>query len=256
VTGGADSAGLWPLVPAAAAVDAETVVRALELGSGGREGRPHTVAVMIATVDGRTTVDGRSVGLGCPADRALFRAVRAEADAMLVGAPTLAAERYARLIDTERRAARARKGRAPHPLVVTVSRRLDLDLGAIPVLREPGVDALVFTEADASGDLDEGPALHQMAPGTLTLTGVLEHLARAHGVRSVTCEGGPTLLARLVAEDCLDDLLLTVAPVLLGSVPAAPTLLGPVGLPVPAPLVLADVHRAGEHVFLHYTRRG
>ena len=49
---------------------------------------------MVATVDGATAVDGRSGGLGGPADKGVFGAIRAVADVILVGAGTVRAERY------------------------------------------------------------------------------------------------------------------------------------------------------------------
>ena len=64
------------------------------------------------------------------------------------------------------------------------------------------------------------------------------------------CEGGPTLLRRLVADGGLDDLLLTVSPLLAAG--AAPTILDGAPLADPARLALRDVHRADDHVFLHY----
>jgi riboflavin biosynthesis pyrimidine reductase len=72
----------------------------------------------------------------------------------------------------------------------------------------------------------------------------------ARGVRGVLCEGGPTLLRELIAHGGLDDLLLTVAPLVVGG--DAPTILAGAALPAPAALALREVHRAGEHLFLHY----
>ena len=188
----------------------------------------------------------------------MLRTLRAAADAILVGSVTLAAERYANLLDPGQREARALAGRSAHPLVATISRRLDLDQGAIPVLGEPGVDAVIFTEAASADPRGErgGVALHPMQPGTLTATRVLDELAAGHAVQSVVCEGGPALLARLVAENCLDDLLLTVSPLLAGGEPGTPAVLGSIGHAGPVRLALRSVHRAGDHLFLHYARDG
>jgi riboflavin biosynthesis pyrimidine reductase len=83
-------------------------------------------------------------------------------------------------------------------------------------------------------------------------TAVLEHLRRVRGVRSVTCEGGPRLLRALLAEDCVDDLLLTVAPLLVAG--DGPASLGGPQLAPPARMELAGVHRADDHLFLRYVR--
>jgi riboflavin biosynthesis pyrimidine reductase len=66
----------------------------------------------------------------------------------------------------------------------------------------------------------------------------------------VLCEGGPTLLREVVAGGCLDDLVLTVAPLLVAG--DAPRIVEGPELPEPARLHLREVHRAGDHVFLHY----
>jgi riboflavin biosynthesis pyrimidine reductase len=232
-------------------------VRDLVAGLGldapvGAGGRPRVVADMVASVDGRASVEGRSVALGHPADRALLRELRTAADAILVGTGTLGAERYADLLDDEQRARRAADGRPEHPIVATVSRRLALPLDAAPVLTEAGVRVVAFTESDAPAP-DVAPAsldVVRFAPGTLTLVGCLEALA-ARGVRGVLCEGGPSLLRLLVAEGALDDALLTVAPLLVAG--QAPSILEGDALgPAPAALALREVHRADDHLFLHY----
>jgi riboflavin biosynthesis pyrimidine reductase len=211
--------------------------------------RPRVVAAMIASADGRAAVQGRSVALGHPDDRALLRELRTAADAILVGSATLAAERYANLLDPDQRARRAGQGRPEHPLVVTVSRRLDLPL-EVPLLHEAGVPVLVFTEADRPAPRVEADLeVRRTAPGTLTLLGVLAALGE-RGVRGVLCEGGPRLLRRLVAEDGLDDLLLTVSPLLVAG--DAPSILSGDGLQPPVRLALREIHRADDHVFLHY----
>ena len=236
----------------------------LELAS-----RERVVADMVATADGRAAVDGRSVALGHPEDRALLRELRAAADAILVGTGTLAAERYASLLDDEARERRVAEGRPPHPLVVTISRRLDLPIAAAPIFSEPGVPILAFAEAAAPAEAvpsagavpsAEPPPLPAVAadlevvrlPAPLSFADVLAAL-RARGVKGVLCEGGPSLLRRLVAEDQLDDLCLTVAPLLAAG--GGPSVLAGEVLPGLPRLRLRDVHRADDHLFLHYGLR-
>lgn len=242
------SAALQPLADAGPAIEARAAVEALRLREPLGEGsRPRVVASMIASVDGRVAVHGRSVALGHPADRALLRELRAGVDAILVGAGTLQAERYANLLDPPQRARRAAAGGAEHPVVATVSRRLDPSLASVPVFAEPDTPVVVYTEA--AGELP-GADVHRFAPGELTLTAVLADLAAERGARAVLCEGGPALLALLVAAGCLDDLLFTLAPLLVaGDAPAV--LHGPV-LDPPAPLRLRAVRRGGDHLLLHY----
>jgi riboflavin biosynthesis pyrimidine reductase len=244
-------ATLLPLGPAGAPQTARTVVAGLDLGAGGRAGgRPRVAAAMIASADGRAAVAGRSVGLGHPADRALLRELRAAVDAILVGPGTLRAERYAKLLDPDQRAARAERGRAPHPVVATISRsaRVPED---IPLFAEPGVPIQVYTEAAADvRGRGADVAVHRFEPGGARPAAVLAHLAAERGVRSVLCEGGPTLLRAVIADDCLDDMLLTLAPLLAAG--SAPTPLEGEALDPPARLALRSVHRAEDHLFMHY----
>jgi riboflavin biosynthesis pyrimidine reductase len=196
-------------------------------------------------------VEGRSVGLGHPADRALLRELRTAVDAILVGAGTLRAERYANLLDEDQRAHRVTAGLEPQPVVATVSRRLDLATD-IPLLAEPTARVQVYTEAEGEVPTRGAwVAAHRFEPGTLTMPAILEHLWRERGARAILCEGGPTLLRELVAADCVDDLLLTVAPLLVAG-EAAPALSG-AELDPPVGLALREIHRAGDHLFLHYT---
>lgn len=239
---------LQPLGPAGAPRSATAVVQALGLRDRPPAGRPRVVAAMIASADGRAAVEGRSTGLGHPADRALLRELRAGVDAVLVGTGTLRAEKYANVLDPEQRARRRGAGRPELPDVVTATRSLDVPV-EIPLFAERQATVRVYTGA-AGGVRSRGARVevHRLEP--LTLRAALEHLRAETGARAVACEGGPTLLRALAAEGCLDDLLLTVAPLLVAG-DAPPALAGP-ALVAPARMALAGVHRAGSHVFCHY----
>ena len=243
-------AGLRPLTDTSTAWSARKVVRALGLRDHDG-GRPRVVASMIASADGRIAVEGRSVGLGHPADRALLRELRTAVDAILVGTGTLRAERYANLLDDDQRAHRAAAGLEPEPIVATISRGLDLP-GDIPLLAEPTARVQVYTEADGEVP-SQGAwvAVQRFEPGQLTMPAVLEHLRTERGARTILCEGGPRLLRELVAADCVDDLMLTLAPMLVAG--DAPTPLSGPLLDPPAGMALRDIHRADDHLVLHYT---
>jgi riboflavin biosynthesis pyrimidine reductase len=172
-------------------------------------------------------------------------------DAILVGTGTLRAERYANLLDDEQREHRAAGGLEPEPIVATVSRRLDLP-GDIPLLAEPTARVQVYTEAEGEVP-SQGAwvAVQRFEPGRLTMPVVLEHLRTERGARTILCEGGPRLLREMIAADCVDDLMLTLAPMLVAG--DAPTPLGGALLDPPAGLALRDIRRADDHLFLHYT---
>ncbi len=227
---------------------ARDVVRALRLRDDVPPGRPRVVAAMIASADGRAALGDRSVGLGNPADRALLRELRTGVDAILVGSSTLRAERYANLLDEDQRAARGAAALDEQPLVVTVSRDGDVPVD-IGLFAEPSARVLVLTEAEREiAGRGAQVAVRRFAAGALTLAGALEALRDEHGVRAVLCEGGPTLLRRLVGEGALDDLLLTVAPMLVGG--DAPGILTGEALDPPVALSLREVLRAGDHLVL------
>jgi riboflavin biosynthesis pyrimidine reductase len=244
--------GLRPLADTSTVWPARKVVRGLGLrdGAAARGGRPRVVAAMIASIDGRSTIDGRSVGLGHPADRALLRELRTAVDAILVGTATLRAERYANLLDDDQRERRVAAGLQAEPIVATISRRLDLATD-IPLLAEPTARVQVYTEVE--GEVPgQGAwvACRRFEPGALTMPAILAHLGSERGARAVLCEGGPLLLRQVVAAECLDDLLLTVSP-LVAAGDGPPPLRGD-ALDPPVWMALRDVHRADDHLFLHY----
>lgn len=196
---------------------------------------------MIASADGRAVVDGRSVPLGHPVDRALLRELRTHADVILVGAQTLGAERYATLLDPEQRERRIAAGLSPHPIVATISRALDVP--EVPLLSEPEVPFVVYTQAEG-----DGPGNVRRLQ-SVTAAAVLGDLGDA----GILCEGGPRLLREVVADGLLDDLLLTVSPLLAGG--DAPTIITGEPFAEPFAMSLAAVNRADNHVFLHYKAR-
>lgn len=217
---------------------AAEVVGALALRERGPVAdRPRVVAAMIASLDGRAAVEGRSVGLGHPEDRALLRGLRDGSDAVLVGAATVRAERYAKLFDGDDR-----------PLIAVASRSGDVPW-EVGMFAEPDTRVAVYTEAEVAvpGHVVAAAEVRALADPVAVLT----DLRARDGAELVLCEGGPTLLRSLVAAGLLDDLVLTVAPLLVGG--DAPAPLAGAALEPPARLALAGQWRADDHLFLHYT---
>jgi riboflavin biosynthesis pyrimidine reductase len=232
-------AGLQPLAAAGASRTAREVLAEMGL----RDGAARCVAMMVSTLDGRAAVEGRSVALGHPADRALLRELRTQVDAVLVGTRTLRAERYATLLDDDQRAHRRGLGLPEHPLVVTWSRTLEIPLD-VPLFSEPATPVAVYTSSDA--DAPEGVEVRRIA----SLAAIPADLA-ARGMPAVSCEGGPRLLRELAAAGAIDELLLTLAPLLAAG--GAPSILMGRALAGPARLELRSVHRAADHLFLRYS---
>jgi riboflavin-specific deaminase-like protein len=179
--------------------------------------RPYTIANFVASADGHAAFRGRSRWLSDDADRELFHGLREHVDAILVGTGTLRTERYGRMVrDPERRQRRAASGLAPEPLACIFSRSGDIPTG-IPLFGDPGSRIVVFTPAglDTSG-LGAEVQVVCLDPGELTLTTMMRRLRTAYDVRTLLCEGGPTLFGALLQEDLVDELFLSLAPKLTG----------------------------------------
>lgn len=228
------------LLPEPGAGEAHELLAEVRPGERAPADRPLVLLNMVVTADGAVTVGGRSAPIGGPGDRRMFAELRAIADAVLVGTNTLRAERYGRLVkDPERRARRAAAGLAPDPAAVLFCRGLDLPWES-PLFAEPTQPVYIACDAAAAAR-QEIPAV--AAPVTLlaleepTIGAALRALRAEHGIRSVLCEGGPVLNGHLLAAGALDELFLTIGP-LLGGEPAAARLLAGDAPPLPAPLRL------------------
>jgi 5-amino-6-(5-phosphoribosylamino)uracil reductase len=224
-----------------------------ELHFQGKDDRPHTLVNFVASVDGRATLQGKSGKLGDDGDRAIFHLLRERVDAILAGTGTLAIERYGPLIRTdEARERRVKEGLPPEPLalVVTRSGRVPTE---IPLFQTPDTRAIVFTGADAPPPTD-CPAdveVIQLDPGELTLVTVLRMLRQDKGVRSLLCEGGPTMFGALLHERVVDELFLTVAPKLAGGGQGPTIATGP-ELAEPAAANLSWALERNGSLFLRY----
>ena len=210
--------------------------------------RPFLSVNFVASVDGRTTVSGESRRLSGAADRELFYALRERVDAVLVGPNTLAAERYKRMLPQhERRARRQSAGRDPEPLMVTVTRsgRLPFE---IPIFQEPEARILVFaSDPPVAAGL---AATVEYAPLT-TLPDAMRALHNSHGIRTLLCEGGPGLFTALLVDRLVDELLLTVAPTLIGRDGEAALVSGG-ALPAPIQAAPLSVLERDGTLFLRY----
>jgi riboflavin biosynthesis pyrimidine reductase len=183
---------------------------------------PHLVLNMVATVDGRATLGGRSGPISDRADRSLFHGLRTAVDAVLVGAGTVRTERYGRIImDADRRELRRRRGLSPEPLACIVSGRLAFD-DDIPLLAEPEARIVFLTSSAASlpASAAQIEYVRTAEDGRLDLRAGLLELRARFAVDRVLCEGGPHLCAQLLAAGLVDELFLSVAPKLAGGEPS------------------------------------
>jgi riboflavin-specific deaminase-like protein len=213
------------------------------------EDRPFVYANMITTLDGHAAVDGRSAALGDDADLESLLELRTIADAVLIGTGTVRAEGYDRLVRSEqRRARRLQAGLAEDPLAVLISRRFDIPWDA-GLFAAPDQPVLIYTGSD--GEVaDVAAPVEVVKLGDPTPAAALADL-RARGVRALLCEGGPTLHRTLHAAGLVDELFLTLAPLLTGD-DAEPSITAGGRLPEAAHLRLLSVRQVGSELFLRY----
>ena len=214
--------------------------------------RPYLGLNMVSSLDGKATIEWRTKGLSSELDRRLFHHLRTQADAVMVGAGTLRAERYGRMTKSqELREKRVAEGLAPDPLAVIVSGRLDLPAD-LPLLNEPEQRVVIATgsEATLSG---LGAQVEYVRVGD-DLPRLMAYLAEAHGVRSVLCEGGPTLNSYLFAAGLVDELFLSLSPKVAGGARALTIVTGR-ELVEPAELELVSVAEDDGDLFTRWRLR-
>ena len=169
-------------------------------------------ANFVASVDGAVAVDGLSAGLSSPTDKEVFRILRMVCDALLVGAATLRDEDYRPLaLDAQRRAWRTSSGLTAYPMMVVFSKSLDLDPHHRALTQAP-VRPLIVTPADPGEHPLRRVADLVVAADPAVAVGYL----RERGLRSLLCEGGPALLGMLSGADLVDEVCLTLSPLLAG----------------------------------------
>ncbi|WP_086842907.1 pyrimidine reductase family protein [Amycolatopsis kentuckyensis] len=194
--------------------------------------RPWVQVNFVASADGAVEIDTTSAGLSHEADRKVFLLGRDLADVILVGAGTARAENYRGVVAGAKRLERRRRlGFTGVPPIAVVTRTANLD-PASRLFTETAVPPIVVTTDTADTRALEAAGAEVLRAGAddVDLPRALDLLA-ARGLRRVDCEGGPGLFARLVAADLVDQLCLTVAPLLVagtagriaaGATPAVP----------------------------------
>jgi len=216
---------------------------------------PRVRANFIASLDGAATHEGRTRGLNNADDKQVFDLLRMICDAVLVGAGTLRTEGYAdlRLEET------AARWRAAHdlpaqPTLAVVSGGLDLSPEMAALAQAPA-RPLIFTHGRSP--LHKRQQLSHVADVVVCGAEALDaHAMLAataqRGLRQVLCEGGPRLLGTLIEADCVDELCLTLSPVLENGGAGRITAGAPL---TPRGMRLGHVIAAGDMLMLRYERR-
>jgi 2,5-diamino-6-(ribosylamino)-4(3H)-pyrimidinone 5'-phosphate reductase len=216
--------------------------------------RPYVIINTVSSVDGRTAKEGKTAGIGSITDRRTMRTLRSKADAVMVGAGTLRAEKLSLGLD------RTDGVRQPLAIIVTETGEVPLEEHLIV---KGGQEVLILLSDAAPKSVVR--QLRTLAPvmrapadsaGAVDLEATLRNLKAERGVESLVVEGGPTLNHALISRNLVDELFLTVAPELLGgSADQTLTLLRGPTLPARdrPTLDLLSIHLSGDELFLRYS---
>ncbi|MFD5078625.1 pyrimidine reductase family protein [Streptomyces sp. NPDC058371] len=218
---------------------------------------PWLRANMVSTLDGAAQHDGRSQPISSATDMRIFGTLRGLADVVLVGAETVRQEGYRPARAREAFAAlREAAGQGPAPAIAVVTAGMDLDY-SLPLFTSPLVPTLVLTGAAA----DPGRVAAAEKAGAEVIfagDGMGVDPARAvqalgdRGMTRLLTEGGPRLLGQLIAAGVLDELCLTLSPLL--TVGSAQRIAGGPALAVPTHFELASLLEEAGFLFGRYRR--
>lgn len=219
--------------------------------------RPYVTLSCAMSIDGY--LDGAEAGrlaMSNAVDLDRVDAIRAENDAIMVGASTVRRDDPRLLVKSaQRRLQRESAGLPGSPTKVTVTSTGDLPVDAeffttgdvrrivyCPQPRARRLQTRIGSRADVVGLGDR-----------VTMSRVLEDLAGERGVRRLMVEGGGTLLTQFLADDLVDELHLVIAPFFVGEA-RAPRVVGPARFPWTAArrAALADTRQIGDVVLLRY----
>ncbi len=175
--------------------------------------RPWVMLNMVESIDGATAVDGGASALNDRDDRDLFLALRSVANVVMNGAETVRSENLGPLwMSDEMARRRSEAGMAPIPEMVILTRSLDLDPGH-RIFSRPEQRPTVITGIDVEPSRLEsvGAVAKVIQIDPLDGNGIVSVLAE-HDV--LLCEGGPTINTQLIRDGVVDEVNLTVAPML------------------------------------------
>ncbi|GAB99258.1 hypothetical protein GONAM_08_00490 [Gordonia namibiensis NBRC 108229] len=213
---------------------------------------------MVMSIDGSVSFRGRVGPLSSPADRALFHALRALSDVVLVGAATARVEKYGPpTLPDQLLALRSRlrwPGASDIPRLAIVSQSCSLPERSLDVPPEQRPIVITSALADTSPVNDRAEVI-AVGDETIDLPAAIDEL-RARGLRRIHCEGGPSLLDKLIEADLVDEFCVTMAPQVTGEGSPVTDPAAAVLSPLDAPRRFRLAHAVPHHddVFLRYVR--
>jgi riboflavin-specific deaminase-like protein len=222
--------------------------------------RPFVVATFAMTVDGKVTTKNLSpVDFTSREDKLHLFRERASADAVLIGHTSLTRDNVRLGIPAELQETRIKRRLSRSPLRVIVSNEGRID-HRLNIFQSDASPIIIFSTKRMPRKyqraLEKKAILHLSNPNHVDLGDMLQTLRNKYKVRTLACEGGPTLFRALLEQGLIDQLNLTIAPYMFGGA-KAPTLTGVSRkfLPASVHCSLSDMRTIGEECFLTYRIR-
>ena len=220
-----------------------------------KNARPHITLCMAVSLDGRISRDPDvAPDFTSRYDRHKLFRLRAESDALLIGANTVRQEQLPPLVRNEAlREQRQKQGKPEHPAAVILSRSLDLPWDS-DYFQKPKQEIWVITgkvEAPLKARLEK-LHIHLIEIESESLNQGLSALREA-GFEKILCEGGGSLNHSLLSENLIDTLELTIAPVIIAGENTPTLCKGPTLNPV-ANFRLGHTHVEGSELHLTYIK--
>ena len=226
----------------------------------GKRHRPLVIATFAMTVDGKVTTKKLSpVTFTSREDKLHLFRQRALADAVLIGHTSLKRDNVRLGLPLDLQENRVKRSQSRCPLRVIISNEGKID-HRLKIFQSDVSPIIIFSTKRMPQKyrrgLEKKATLHLSDKKTVNLVGMLQTLRNEYKVRTVACEGGPTLFRSLLEQDLIDRLNLTLAPYLFGGA-KAPTLTGVSKdfLPASVHCSLSEMRTIGEECFLTYRIR-
>jgi riboflavin-specific deaminase-like protein len=223
--------------------------------------RPRIILNFAMTVDGKvSTATLTPSGFTSPFDKHRLLEIRSLGDAVMVGKRTLEIDQMSMgLPDEALRRARVERGQSEYPIRVIISNSGNIS-NNLHIFTQQFSPIVIYSTTrmppSNQTELRSKAELHLSPNDCLDLAEVLSNLYEAHQVRTVVCEGGPQLARTLAEIDAVDELFLTIAPILAGGA-GAPGILGTSGIFLPASRSyrLESMKLEAEECYLHYVSK-
>jgi riboflavin-specific deaminase-like protein len=229
---------------------------------GDAQSRPRPLVILhfAVTADGKVaTVNHTPAQFTSARDKRRLLEIRALGDAVLVGRGTLEKDKMSMdLPDQQLRERRLREGKSEYPLRVILSQSGNIS-ASLAVFQKGNAPIVIYSTKTMPESqrrlLSELATLHFSENDELDIFWILCHLYENYHVRSLVCEGGPTLVRALANADVIDEIYLTIAAKIFGG-SVAPGLTGPPGqfLPASRQFQLIDIDRGDNECYLRYRR--